>query len=309
MLRKSISIVLVMLACLSLAGCSMGAQDETLPVFTAPAETTVPAFDEAPLLSIHTDAAFETTVISTEELGGHFDRGIKYEGVTNVTLDIDGTAMKLEEAIRDGHITPAQLFAYARLDAEKGFCTESYRAGRTGLTAFVYTYPDADLWMVYDVLAAPDGQQHLIQDFRIFRPGGSKSESPGSYLDLETYTRLDREDWGITLEIVEISPTSITLNCAQSGGQQIGQLHMYAYSISGNQGPIDEPVMVDYSTDLQMNSTTELVFDWSELYGSLPSGEYRLIIALQDVYDFDQVHPLMVNYTDYQDYEVTFSIP
>lgn len=264
--------------------------------------------EEVPLLSIHTEVAYETTRIPSEDLGGHFERGILYEGVTNVTIDIDGTSMKLEDAIRDGYITPAQLFAYARLDAERGFCTESFRVGRTSLTAFVYTYPDAELWMVYDVWNTPDGQQHLIQDFRIFRPGGSKNESPGSYLDLETYTRLDREDWGITLEIKEVSPTCMTLECTQSAGQQIGQLHMYAYSIRGEQGPIGEPVMVDYSTDLQMNGTTDLILDWSDLYGSLPSGEYKLIIALQDVYDFDQVHPLMVNYTDYQDYEITFSI-
>ena len=273
---------------------------ESTPCTTAP---------DGPLLSIHAESTYETVRISSEELGGHLERGILYEGVTNVTIDIDGTSVKLEDAIHDGLITPAQLFTFPRLDAENGFCTESTRVGRTGLTAFVYTYPDAEVWMVYDVWNTPDGQQHLIQDFRIFRPGGSKSESPGSYLDLESYTRLDREDWGITLQMKEVSSTSMRLICTQSDGQQIGQLHMFAYSIRSEQGPVGEPVMVDFSTDIQTNSTTELLLDWTDLYGALPSGEYMVILALQDIYNSDSVHPLMVNYTDYQDYELPFSIP
>lgn len=308
MFRKIISLILIILFGFTLPGCSVISQEETLPVFTAPTESAAPDFAQSPLLSIHADAAYEVTLISSEDLNGKFDRGIRYEYTTNVTIDIDGTTMKLEDSIRDGFITPAQLFSYPRLDAENGFCTESTRVGKNGLTAFVYTYPDAELWMVYDVLAAPDGQQHLIRDFRIFRPGGSKSEAPGSYLDLETDTRLDREDWGITLEAIQISPTSITLSCTQSAGQQMGQLHVYAYSLRGNRGPIGEPVMVDFSRDLQMNDTTELLFDWSDLYGALQSGEYTLLVAVQDVYDYDHVHPLMVNYTDYQDYEIKFSI-
>lgn len=294
--RKAYLISVLITFLLWFCGCSSGVYSQS-------------SSEISPLLSIHTEAAFGTTRISSEDLGRYLERGILYEGVTNVTIDIDGTSMNLETAIRDGFITPAQLFAYPRLDAENGFCTESTRVGKTGLTAFIYTYPDAELWIVYDVWATPDGQQHLIQDFRIFRPGGSKSESPGGYLDLEAHTRLDREDWGITLEIVKISPTSVMLNCTQSSGQQIGQLHVYTYSIRGDNGSIGEPIMVDYNTDLQMNGTTELLLDWSSLYGALPSGEYRLIIALQDVYDYDQIHPLMINYTDYQDYEITFTIP
>lgn len=309
MLRKSINFACAVLASLSLVGCSMNAQDETLPVFTVPVETTVPVFVEAPLLSIHADAATEVTRIPSEELSGAFARGIQYDGVTNVTIDIGGTTIKLEDAIRDSYITPAQLFAYARLDAENGFCTESFRTGRTGLTAFVYTYPDADLWMVYDIWQTPDGQQHLIEDFRVYPSQGSSGEYPGGYLDMETNARLDRENWGITLEVKEITSTGMTLVCTQSGGQQIGQLHVYSYSIRDEHGPIAQPVMVDYSIDLQMDGTTELVLDWTALYGSLQSGEYKLIVAVQDVYDPSQVHPLMRNYTDYQDYDLLFTVP
>jgi len=47
-----------------------------------------------------------------------------------------GSSIKLEDAIRAGDISLAEIFAYARTDAENGFCEVSIRS-KNGLSSFL----------------------------------------------------------------------------------------------------------------------------------------------------------------------------
>ena len=41
----------------------------------------------------------------------------------------------------------------------------------------------------------------------------------------------------------------------------------------------------------------------------IPTGTYTIGIAIEDIYDRENVHPLMRNYRDWQNYYLTFTIP
>ena len=158
-------------------------------------------------ITLTPDDSVDFITIPKEKLGGHFDEEITYYDVTNVMIDINGESKKLEEAIRDGEITVEAIYAYARMDARKGNCTESFES-KNGLAKFTYRYPDFDLRLVYDVYETPDGESHLIQDIGIYR---ANADVLTRYTD-DTGKWIDREDWGVMFEVVEATPTGLVLN-------------------------------------------------------------------------------------------------
>lgn len=245
-------------------------------------------------------------VIYAEELGGNFDHNIIYSQVKDVMIEINGESMKFEDAIRDGKISTAEIFFYARTDAANGLCVERGKS-RHGLSNFVYTYPEFDLLISYDIFETPDGQQHLIDDLGIYSPNTAKQQHYGDYVDEETGYRLDREDWGLTWEPTDASSSGITLDVTQSGGQQIGELTTAYYLLLNVAGKTDG--FTDYVESIAHDSVTQLTFDWAEEYGELPSGEYCMRLYIDDLYQDTDVHPLMVNYYDQQYYDIPFSIP
>lgn len=236
---------------------------------------------------------------------------MRYDGVTDVTYVFDGKSMELVDALQAGYITFADISAYAHADAKNGICGEHYQS-KHGLTHFTYEYPEFDLRIIHDIYETPDGQQHLINELVFYAPGSAD----GAYTDFrneETGYRLDREDWGVSFEITEVSSTGLKMHCIQSNGQQIGELHATGYSILVAQGGIPR---LDGSTQtpplnvqLRSNDTSIIEIDWTEIYGKLPSGEYELLLDIKDLFDESRVHPLMVDYHDWQFYELTFTIP
>ena len=283
-------------------------QIDTLTLANEPPETTSET-DFQQLLKIHAIESDDHHVIEAETLGGGFDRDIVYWNVAAVTIEIDGKVMQLYDAIRDGHITAAEMFAYARLDAANGYCTESYKSTRTGLTAFIYTYEEVDLWMLYDVLYAPDGQTHKITKINIYRPGMGSSTIPGHYRDLETGEWLDREDWGLEFTVTETSPTQLTLQCSQAGGQHFGQLYTTRFTVTDASVQESEQrkyAEIEQEFDITNNGTTEFTVKWNK---ALPSGDYSLNIRLADRFQGTDIHPLTVDFYMSQDYDIPFSIP
>ena len=257
--------------------------------------------------------------ITSDQLGGNFDQDINYLGMSEVNWEVDGIIYSLADAIRDGITSVEEIFAYARIDARNGICTEEFTS-KNGLAYFTYAYPEFDLRMTYDVYETPDGQQHLVNDIGIYASGADVFTA---YTDEETGVAIDREDWGLTFDVTETTPTSITLDCTQSGGQQIGELQIdYYYNIysvvdgqtmlvPSLQGTMTytEETLPPPIADIKQDGSTRFTIDWTEKYGELDSGEYKIKLSVNDIFDESQVHPLMQDYFDRQSYWVEFTIP
>lgn len=293
----SLSIPILLCACLVI----LVSQREFLP--KAPSAT-----DRRLLLNAEQHSVGWVT-ISADQLGGNFPEDIIYKNVSNVTIEVDGTVYPLEEAIRDGHITVEEIFAYARIDARNGVCRERHTT-HNGLTYFLYSYPWCDIRLSYDVYETPDGQQHLISYLGIY----DSSDTIYSAHYGEEGNVIDREDWGLTFTAVSATPTTLTYQCRQSGGQQVGTLSAYSYCIFTDSMSFLDQLAADQSSDnaeapLAMNGTCENTIDWTDVYGELPAGNYILRLGVRDFYDEEQMHPLMKNFYDHQYYDFPFTIP
>lgn len=265
------------------------------------------------LISAVADREAGSTVFSPEELNGAVDNYLHYVNLTDVTVELDGVPVPLEQALREGAITVEEITAYARIDAKNGICQEKYESTH-GLTEFTYRYPEFNLQLIYDVYETPDGKQHLIQSINLYRTGSGVSNA---YYDFESeYTyRLDREDWGLTFEVVQATPTSITLNCTQSGGQQFGELEIMFYTLfaEGFQfiPTLDSVESIDdYGAQItiEQNADSQLTINWACAYEPLSSGDYYIELHIQDIFDASQVHPLADDFYDMQEYYIPFSI-
>jgi len=259
------------------------------------------------------------TVVPREELGGTTDASITYCGLSEVAVSVDGADIPLAEAIRGG-LTVPEIFAFARMDARNGFCTQTYRSER-GLTHFSYTYPECVLCLAYDVYETPDGAQTLIEEICICGTDGADNLTY-TYVDEESKWGyfLDREDWGLTFEISRVCPTRITLDCTQHGGQQIGKLFIDGYMLFsmeddgspdnalpgyiGRAGEDAEGLPIPIAPD----ASGPITVDWSATVGTLTPGKYCLKLDISDVYEESEVHPLMRNYYDRQSYHIEFSV-
>lgn len=236
----------------------------------------------------------------------------------NVTIDLDGAVMTLEDALREGRVTAEQLVAWARLDASQGLCNEVAKS-KNSLTEFTYRYPKYGytLRSVYDLFEAPNGRQYLIADVSIY---ASSTEPRHSLpVDEQTGCTIDFEDWGLDFEISEVDCTGLTIACTQSGGQQLGTLEVQTQRLERkNPDTLAWENVEEAQTGtawappangpLTMGVTSSLFFDFAEPFGSLPAGEYRLTVEIADHYNEAEVHPLMRNYRDVQWYTIEFTI-
>lgn len=248
----------------------------------------------------------------------------------NVTIDLDGDVMKLEDALREGRVTAEQLVAWARLDASEGLCNEVAKS-KNSLTEFTYRYPKFGytLRSIYDLFEATNGRQYLIADVSIYAASTepryrlpvededviiyTTADEPHYLLPVEEQTGypIDYEDWGLTFEISEVDRTGLTIACTQSGGQQLGRLEMVSYSLYAGEGT--EPLKFDGigkfdGQYLPQDGTEEFSIDWAGDYGTLPSGNYVFQLRVRDVYDKSQVHPLVEKFHDMQSYYVKFTV-
>lgn len=297
-----LAVVLLLSAC---AGGNISPETTTVPK--------EPHTDSGQMLKLSFQKDAENTQqFSTDELGGNFNRGLLYRRVKDVTIEIDGEEIPLEAALAQGKITEEALWYYGQQDARNGFCQENW-ASRLGLSWVTFDYGDYSVVMAKDIYETPDGRQHLISTMKVHDPQNGKYSEPiyGSYYDEETHQRIDQEDWGLTFEILEITPEGATVRSTQSGGQQIGTLNItclniysntdFAVSICGADGFERIP--------LKMDGITEFTIHWSDTCGRLNTGKYRLAFEVTDVYEPEDVHPLMIDYYETQVYEVEISIP
>lgn len=261
--------------------------------------------------TVNADAGF--TNIPLEQ--GNY-KELSLLNLENVTIDLDGAVMTLEDALREGRVTAEQLVAWARLDASEGLCSEVANS-KNGLTEFTYRYPKFGytLRSIYDLFEAPNGRQYLIADVIIY--AASTEPRYSLPVDEQTGCTIDFEDWGLDFEISEVGSTGLRVTCTQSGGQQLGTLEVQTQWLERKNPDTQENVEV-VQTDtpwappangpLTMGGTTQLFFDFVEPFGSLPAGDYTLTVEIADHYDETEVHPLTRNYQDIQWYCIEFTI-
>ncbi len=263
--------------------------------------------------TVNADAGF--TNIPLEQ--GNY-KELSLLNLENVTIDLDGDVMKLEDALREGRVTPEQLVAWARLDASEGLCNEVAKS-KNGLTEFTYRYPEFGytLRSIYDLFEAPNGRQYLIADMTIF--AASTEPRYSLPVDEQTGRTIDFEDWGLTFEISEVGSTGLRITCTQSGGQQLGTLEVQTQWLERkNPDTLAWENVEEAQTStawappangpLTMGGTSSLFFDFDEPFGSLPAGDYILTVEIVDHYNESEVHPLMRNYRDTQWYSIDFTI-
>lgn len=111
------------------------------------------------------------------------------------------------------------------------------------------------------------------------------------------------QKWGITLTATDITPTSLTLKCTQSGGRPTGDLQTGSWYVLETWTQKYGWKQVDYLSyeneimwtqeawTISMNDTCEWKVNWEWLYGQLPDGKYRIgkeIMDFRGPGDFDK---------------------
>ena len=311
--RRILSIIGLILAAVLLLGIgfAVGRNEiqASVPDATDAAEDIVHTGDDVPALNLTVTRVGNTDsqIFSPEEIGNNFNQGMSYWGVTDVSISLNSGDERLEDALKNGDITEEEIFFRALQDARDGRCQETFET-QHGVTFYNYHYPDYDLWLVYDVFNSPNGKAYPVSQLIVFRTTPDYHLHPScAFTDPETGAFVNREDWGLTFELSDITSHSATVTCTQSGGQQIGQLEVRCYTLHPDtKGIINPP---KFETEIAMDGTCQFSVDWSETYGDLPSGTYRLYLWVYDIYDESQLHPLMDDFQDWQVLDVELIIP
>ena len=101
------------------------------------------------------------------------------------------------------------------------------------------------------------------------------------------------ETWGITLTAENITPTSATIRCIQSGGEPTGELDTGSWYILENwtqeNGWKEMPYVIDgeigWTAEAWMiprDNSCEWEVKWEWLYGQVPAGKYRIGKEIMD---------------------------
>ena len=290
---KKTLLCLLFAACLLLAGCAAKAAiyEPSKPKLDITLNPDEDSYGYQSQISPYTPSALE----------------IIYSGVSAPTISLDGTSYALEDALSQDKLTLETVLAWACDDQKAGFCTKEV-VSEHGLTQYQFTYHNRfDLAVICDIYETPDGQQHQIQRLYLRPP----YENRNSTVDFTNALgiALDREDWGLEFSANAQESGVLKLNCTQSGGQQIGELGISGISLVDEASGDPLQPQADFAPRmLPMDSQGILELDLFSIYGPLPAGDYRLILTVSDYYAEDDVHPLMDNFYDEQDYTLTFTV-
>lgn len=286
--------------------------NSTLTYSTTP--TSVPKEPHLTLI-VTPDADAGYTNITPEDLNGMYRSTITYYEFSDVSIEIDGNSLPLAAAIRESKVTVDELIAYARIDAEQGYCVESYDSN-LGFAQFSYCYPDYEIFYSHDIFEASNGEKYLIESFSIYPPDRFDSSwSDFTIIDeLGNEISLYSEDWGITLQAIKSTSSSLEINCTQKDGIQVGQLVVNGFSLlyaRENYHYVPQ-ITTDASnfSEIQIinNSTNIFTLDWSETHGVLSPGDYIIKLYILEKHEPSQFSPLLKNYTDQQEYIIPFTV-
>ena len=265
------------------------------------------------------------SVVPTEEIGfikipdekkGSEKAELVYQNLSEVNITLDGKTEPLADAIGSGKITGAEIFAYARMDAEAGYCKEGYTSEQ-GLTRFVYTYPEYALEMVYDIFEGSEGKNVLINEITVADSTQSLFDSDSFYVDESSRWGyfLDREDWGLEFTVKTVTPESLTVTYTQKQTQELGELTCEDYIMFAEvEGARDEFVTQTgrdapgFPIAITSDGSGEITFDWSKMAGKLNPGTYYVRIGIRDNYDPEKVPANVTKRYSKQSYCVEFTV-
>lgn len=271
-------------------------------------EDTLPLDPESQklLLQYETGGTPPFLTVKPDTLNGHYEGSLFFVALQNVTIQLNGKDVLLETAIREGDISVEEIVAYARVDARNGFCTEKEHT-ENGLSQFTYDYGNYRVNTIDDVYETPDGQAHRIKTFAVMAPTVVENEGYGFFY--EGNGDIDREEWGVQLEVTDCTPNGVEIKSEQSGGQQLGTLSVVRYYLTSQE---DRDFYYEDTSllaiPLTMGGTTTFHLDWSNENGPLSTGHYYLVIVLQDNYPEDMLTPMIRKFHDRQSYMVEFTI-
>jgi len=109
----------------------------------------------------------------------------------------------------------------------------------------------------------------------------------------------DENEWGIELQVTDISPKGLTIECTQSGGNPSDELQTGSYYIVEKKTEggweavpylLDNVGWTEEAWMIPMKGTVSWNIDWEWLYGELPGGDYRIgkeIMDFRETGDYD----------------------
>lgn len=128
-----------------------------------------------------------------------------------------------------------------------------------------------------------------------------KNEETSEWIrPIEITTQQDQE-WGITLTAENVTPTSATIKCTQSGGEPMGELktgsryilEMWTQEYGWQAVPCYAEIFwTEEAWVISKDRVTEWEVKWERFYGKLSEGKYRIgkeIIDVRDTGDYDKV--------------------
>ena len=313
---KKFLILLTSIALLcSLCGCTSSVNKETtVPLETVPA-TEASASGQKLQLTVEPTGEIGFTRVPAEQLGEE-KVDLAYARLSGVNITLDEKTEPLADAIRTGKITGAEIFAYARMDAEAGYCKEGYTSEQ-GLTRFVYTYPEYALEMVYDIFEGSEGKNVLINEITVADSTQSLFDSDSFYVDESSRWGyfLDREDWGLEFTVKAVTPESLTVTYTQKQAQELDELTCEDYIMFAEvEGARDEFVTQTgrdapgFPIAITSDGSGEITFDWSKTAGKLNPGTYYVRIGIRDNYDPEKVPANVTKRYSKQSYCVEFTV-
>ena len=176
---------------------------------------------------------------------------------------------------------------------------------------FYYTYTTDDMGKTWQMINS-ERDDIIIYEGRIYK----KAELCDATLQWLELSEMERslssyfppefavfaEKWGVTLDVEDVTPTSLTLKCTQSGGRPTGELQTGTWYVLQTWTQEYGWSQVDYLPHeyeiawtqeawiIPMNDTCEWEVNWEWLYGELPEGKYRIgkeIMDFRDAGDYD----------------------
>lgn len=126
-----------------------------------------------------------------------------------------------------------------------------------------------------------------------------------------TQESAEQDSFGITLRILNASATGLTMECTQSGGTVCGELSTSWYVLRDNNGYVRNLANTSeapgFEHPIRKENITLLTIDWTEEYGELPSGTYKLVLYVEDVYG--EFTTFEEDYRTVTKYDPIFTIP
>ena len=178
--------------------------------------------------------------------------------------------------------------------------------------AFYYAYTTDDMGETWQIIYS-EREDVINYNGRIYKKA-ELCDATLQWLELSEQERMlssyfppefavSEEKWGVTLTATDITPTSLTLKCTQSGGRPTGDLRtgswyvletwtqQYGWKQVDFMSYVNEIMWTQEAWTIPMNDTCEWEVNWEWLYGQLPDGKYRIgkeIMDFRGPGDFDK---------------------